>query len=388
MSADRATRSPHASGSARAPLLGAERVLVMMPSWVGDITMATPLLRALRAALPHARVAALLRPGLGAILDGSPWIDERFEAPMRGIAGPWTGLRTARAFGADAVLLLPNSLRSALAALRLGRRRIGHSSQLRAWTLTSRVTPPSRWIPSSAVDNYAALGEHALGVVVSDCRTELFVTDAERTASDRLLEGLDRFLLINPGANRVDKRWPAARFAEAARSIAQEHGLGIAVTGSRAEAALVSSVVAALRTPADVSARSHAVPSAIVDLTARGISLGSLKAVLRRATLLLTNDTGPRHLAAALGTPSIVLFGPTDHRWTTLTPAQAQRDRLMLAEPFLPEPLQADDFDDVCHIDRIAVGDVVAAARSALRAGASPSTVPPDSTEAHTHQHR
>jgi len=354
-----------------APLCGAARVLILLPSWVGDVTMITPVLRALRTALPNARLATLARPGLSPILDGVPWVDQRFEARMRGIAGPWTGIAAARAFNADAVLLLPNSLRSGLASLRLAPRRIGYATQLRSWTLTHCVPAPSRRLPTPAVDFYAALAEHAVGTTITDRRIELFVTDAERAEADRLLDGLDRFVLVNPGANRADKRWPAESFARAAHAIASEHGLGVAITGSRAEAPLVASVVASLARAA-TDATAGIVAPKVVDLVARGVSLGSLKAVIQRASLLLTNDTGPRHLAAALGTPSVVLFGPTDHRWTTLAPAQRSRDRLLLAEPFLPEPLQADDFDDVCRIDRISVEDVVTAANSALRAVAGP----------------
>lgn len=343
-----------------APLTGFRRLLVLLPSWVGDITMATPLLRALRAARPEVRIAVLSRPGLGAILDGAPWIDERFEAPMRGVAGPWTGLGAARGFAADAVLLLPHSLRAGLAAMRLARRRFGYATQLRRWTLTDPCEPPVRRQPLSEVDSYAQLGEWALGTPIDDRRPELFVTDEENREAARLLEGLERFVLINPGANRRDKRWPVDRFAVAAREIAREHALGIAVTGSRAERELARDFAA------HVTANGGTAAPRVVDLVERGISLGSLKGVLRRAALLLTNDTGPRHLAAALGTPSIVLFGPTDHRWTTLPESTPRRDRLLLAEPFLPDELAADNYVDHCRIERIAVGDVVDSARLAL----------------------
>ncbi|MHC5114978.1 MAG: glycosyltransferase family 9 protein, partial [Planctomycetota bacterium] len=81
------------------------------------------------------------------------------------------------------------------------------------------------------------------------------------------------------------------------------------------------------------------------------------------AALLVTNDTGPRHLAAALGTPVVTLFGPTDHRWTTLADI---RERRLLAEPFLPAELVADRHPKVCTIDRIEVEDVLAAAAGML----------------------
>lgn len=365
-----------------APALdGCKRLLVLMPSWVGDITMATPLLRALRRHLPGARIASLLRPGLSELLDGAPWIDECFTAPMRGAGGPWTGLAAARAFGADAVLLLPNSVRSGLAALRLASRRIGYRTPGRRWLLTHPCpTPSARPIP--AVDWYCDLGERALGQRIPDRRPELMVTPREHAAATSLLgapetnepwteatgalEPADgssrkarRWLVVNPGANRADKRWPAERFVAAALRIAREHGLSVAVTGGPSERPLTAQVVSAI-------AEGPRAPR-VLDLAASGVTLGSLKGVLARAALLLTNDTGPRHLAAALGTPSVVLFGPTDHRWTTLArDTHAPQDRLLLAEPFLPEDRVADDHGSVCRIDRISIDDVVHAARSIL----------------------
>ena len=91
--------------------------------------------------------------------------------------------------------------------------------------------------------------------------------------------------------------------------------------------------------------------------------------VIRRAALLITNAPGPRHIAAALGTPVVSLFGPTDHRWTTIN---CPHERMVLADPFLPEALIADQHPKRCAIDRIAVADVLAAARQLLDAAAAP----------------
>lgn len=376
-----------------APLSGASRVLVLMPSWVGDVVMATPLLRAVRAARPSARIAALLRPGVAPMLDGSPWIDERFVARMKGAAGPWTGLGAARRFRADAVLLLPNSVRSGLAALALAPRRIGYRTPWRSFALTHSLAPPPRRAPVPAVDYYAELGEFALGEPIDDRRLELVVTEEQRRAAAVLLDdsGADdsrlgedrararRWLVVNPGANRIDKRWPAERFAEVAARLAIEHGLEVAVTGAPGERAIVASVVSSARerlaraSAPGSAARAPTSSSAprVVDLVERGVTLGSLKGVLAHASLLVTNDTGPRHVAAALGTPSVVLFGPTDHRWTTLA-SSAPRDRLLLSEPFLPDDRMADRLPGVCRIERISVGDAIDAARVLLTRQSGP----------------
>ena len=182
-------------------------------------------------------------------------------------------------------------------------------------------------------------------------QTELFVTTDEDAAGAQLLRGVEGpFVLLNPGANRPDKRWPAARFAHLADDLLKARDLPAVVSGGPNERPLLRAVVDAAR-------------SEIVDLAERGITLGALKAVIRRAALVITNDTGPRHLAAALGTPVVSLFGPTDHRWTTL---DAAREHLVVAEPFLPESMVADRHPRACGIDRIPVSDVLFASMRLL----------------------
>lgn len=327
-------------------------ILVVCPSWVGDTVMATPVFRALRAARPDARIVAVMRPGLDALLAGAPWIDERIVFDMRGLLGPVRAARRLAATGADAALLLPNSFRTGL-AVRLSRIpvRVGYDRDGRGRLLTHRLAPARVEGPTPAIGSYARLAAFALGTDAIDPRIELAVTDEEEAAADRILDGLDApFVLLNPGANRPPKRWPAERFARVADLLHEKRGLLAAVTGAPAEHELIDAVLAAARHP-------------IVDLARRGIGLGSLKAVTRRAAIMITNDTGPRHVAAALGTPIVSLFGPTDHRWTTLDGA---RERALLAEPFLPGELVADDHAAMCAIGRVTVGDVVFAAERLL----------------------
>ena len=111
----------------------------------------------------------------------------------------------------------------------------------------------------------------------------------------------------------------------------------------------------------------------------------TLKGVIAEARIVITNDTGPRHVAAALGTPVVSLFGPTDPRWTTI---DFPMEKVLTAEPFLPSQLTADDHAASCAIERITVADVLAATAQLLAAGgpeslpsrgAAPETMPPDS---------
>lgn len=337
-------------------LANVDRIVIVCPSWVGDCVMATPVYRAVRQALPKVKTVAAVRKGLDEVLQGSPWFDEIIVSDMKGLLGPLRLAKAIRGDGTGAVLLLPNSFRAGLGA-RLSRipLRIGYQCDGRGWLLTHKLLPPTTKAPISAVNYYATLAAFALNISADafNHRIELGMTEAQHHKADELLQDVQGdFILLNPGANRADKRWPAERFARVADTLASSHhGLSIVVNGSANEREVIDEVLAAAKTP-------------LIDLSKRGGTLGSLKAVIARAKLVLTNDTGPRHIAAALGTPVMTLFGPTDHRWTTLQGAQ---ERILLAEPFLPEQLIADRHAKACAIEKISVGDVVNAVEEFLR---------------------
>ncbi len=334
----------------------AGKILVILPSWVGDACMATPVLRHLAQQRPQARIEVFGRANLRPLMDGLPWIHSFQPGSMRGrkVIGE---LRCLRANRYDAVLLLPNSFRSAAFARVAGiPNRAGVDRDGRGWLLTHRFTQDQG--VQSAAAAYASLASWWTGVPLVDQHIELRITEQDRIAAQQLLPELSAkrtdaprdLILLNPGANREDKRWPAQHFVRAARSLSLTRPAGdpprpIAVTGGPAEAALC---------------REIAEKSGGIDLCARGVMLGSLKAILERTALLITNDTGPRHIAAALDTPTIALFGPTDCRWTPLNYSQERR---LISEPFLTSDQIADDHSALCAIDRISVTDVLHAAR-------------------------
>jgi heptosyltransferase-2 len=319
--------------------------------------MATPVLRAAREALPGARIIAACRPGIDELLAGSPWLDETVVGETKSLTGIPGLARRLRRQGAEAALLLPNSFRSALIARLAGvPRRVGFRRYGRGPLLSHALEPAASRTPVSTLGFYARLAELAFGCPPIDTRMELGVTEAERIAAGRLLEGVPRpYVVLCPGANKAPKRWPAQRFAAVADALSDRHGVAAVVTGSPGERGLAGEVVAAAR---------HTVH----DLVERGITIGGLKAVIDGAQLMVTNDTGPRHIAAALGTPVVTLFGPTDHRWTAI---DCPHERLLVADPFLPQELVADDRPRHCLITRIPAADVLSAAERLL-AGSPP----------------
>lgn len=355
-----------------------------MPSWIGDAVMATPALRVLRELLPGAFIGALVRPGIDQILAGTDFFDEIHVGHALGAMGPKRLAAKARPRRYDSALLLTNSFSTALIARLAGiPRRIGYERDARTFLLTDHITPPRRrdvepycrsstnpgaWAPVSACEYYFRLASYflrSIGLTPTEMGPlELATTPSEERAASEILTGAGipperqhatALAMINPGGNNPAKRWPPDRFASLADELARRHSMTILINGSPGEAALASDIGALCRgsTP-------------VVELPRLGITLGALKALIRRCRIMVTNDTGPRHIAAAFGVPVVTLFGPTDHRWTTI-PFEDEIE--ILSDPTLPEQEVANDHPDRCRIDHIGLGDVVAASKSLLRGG-------------------
>jgi heptosyltransferase-2 len=303
------------------PVIDTHRLLVVMPTWLGDCVMAMPTLRALRLLYPQAHITALVGAAVRPIMDANPWIDRTvtLRGKSRGKPGPRSAgpIRLAARLAAgkfDTAVILPNSFRSALVtAMAKIPRRVGYDRDGRGVLLTDRLLARRTlegFVPVPTRDYYLGLARY-LGSVDPDPTMQLFTRPEHDAKADELLRqgGFDtdrKLVLLNPGANYGDaKMWEPERFAEVADRCADELGAFIAVNGSPKERAILDRVIAATKTP-------------ILDLSAAGMSLSLLKSIVKRASVMVTNDTGPRHIAAALGTPVVTIFGPTDPAWTEI----------------------------------------------------------------------
>ncbi len=378
------------------------RLLIVLPSWVGDTVMATPTLHRLRAALPGAFIGALCRPGIDQLLSGCEDLDEIHSFTPHGMMAPKKAATKVRPRRYDTALLLTNSFSTALITrLAFIPRRIGYNRDNRAMLLTDPLTPPRNappdrdWKLTPAIDYYWNLASHLLGErgvdwsihTPTDCVSvplalprgvfmQLPITAAHTRAADELLAraGLAPdapFAILNPGGNNPAKRWPAEHYAQLARHLTIAHRLPVLINGSPAESDLCESIRA--------QSQSQSAPNAngrddgmVFSLPELNITLGALKSLCARASLMVTNDTGPRHIAAATGTPLVTLFGPTDPRWTTIpvrTHADGTpRETILVADPTLPPDQSANDHPDRCRVDRITLDAVIRAADAQLAA--------------------
>jgi heptosyltransferase-2 len=293
------------------------RIAVFCPNLIGDTVMATPTLRAFRRSFPQATIAGVIKSHVTPTLEGTPWFDYliRFD--------PHSRIRTERTIPVvrrlrrgrfDLAVLLPNSFRSALIALLAGiPKRIGYSRYGRGFLLTDKLhvarDARGRRVPTPIVESYLELARR-LGCRVESVRTELATTPDDETAADLVYQrlGLDRservVCLNTGGAFGPAKSWPTEHFATLARRLAVDAGLPVLVLCGPAERSVAREIV---------RLAGH---GRVVGLADQPLGIGLSKACVRRAALLITTDSGPRHFAAAFGTPVITLFGPTHIAWT------------------------------------------------------------------------
>ena len=327
------------------PRIEAARIVVIMPNWLGDGVMATPFLRALRGIHAGAHIAAVARPLVMPVLAGLPFVNEGFAAEKGDEANLVRWLKKNRF---DLGILLPNSLRSAWVLWRGGvKRRLGYARGGRGALLTDRLKPVKRSVeqqvrdegkaaairefggpslrigsafePVPAIDYYLRLAEY-LGATELSRQMELGVTGEEAAEVEGVLAqvplnaavGPHGYVVLVPGANfGASKCWLPERFAQLALSLAND--AWVLIAGSPAEAPLIRAIC---KGASDASGmlHNHIVPLSELN-GGRGISLGALKEIVRRSRLMICNDTGPRHFAAAFGVPVVTLFGPTDPVW-------------------------------------------------------------------------
>ena len=325
-----------------------ERLVVRAPNWVGDVVLALPALRDLRRDLPAARLSVLARPWVAELYRGLAGVDEVLES-----RGHRADVETLRGGRFDTAVLLPNSFGTAFVAWRAGiPERWGYATDGRGLLLTRRCGVPGSVRGRSQVYYYRAMLE-GLGLATEGPPdASLACTEAWSAEAASLLPDDGPWIGVNPGAfYGTAKRWRPERFAAAADLLAHRAGGKVAIVGGPAERPLGEAIAAQLRAP--------------VRLLSGETTLGGLVGVLRRLRLLLTNDSGPMHLAAALGTPLVAVFGSTD--WTETAPLGGRS--VLVREDVVCSPclLRECPIDHRC-MTRVGVDRVVEAALPLLAA--------------------
>ena len=290
------------------------RIVVRLPNWLGDVLMARPLLHGVRAAHPNAEIRAVGTSALLTLLKSEDTFDLGVVWPARGEPAPARRaargplVATLKAWRPEVALILPFSFSSAWFAYGLGApMRVGYAHELRSPLLTHALKRPPRG-ERHLSDEYLALGG-PIGVgasVVPDPLPLLAVPpDADAAASEliqRLLPGASRFAVMAPrSAYGAAREWPSARFSELARRLVAR-GMAVIVCGTASECETCRQVA---------EAAGDGVVSA-----AGQTDLPTLSGLVRRAALAVCNDSGLAHLAGAVGTKTVTLYGSTSSAWT------------------------------------------------------------------------
>jgi len=291
---------------------GIERVVVRPPNWLGDAVLALPAIAAIRRHFPSAHLTIAAAPAVAAVFKevtpARP--DQVIELPATS-AGTKVALRAGQF---DLGVLFPNSFRSAWQIYRAGiRERWGYGTAGRALLLTKRsgrVPPPS---PHQS-DYYRAL-VRGLDVECGDEAPEIAPSKVSAQQAEILLaragykDDAPIVVLLPGAAYGQAKQWPPARMAELASHLVTNRGAVCVLAGAAHDRPAARAIESWLR------ARTPAALPRVIDLVGR-TNLGVLTAVLARATVCVSNDSGGMHLASAVGRPVVAIFGPTNEKAT------------------------------------------------------------------------
>jgi heptosyltransferase-2 len=295
------------------------QILVRGPNWLGDAVMCEPALRGLRRLFPQATMTLLVKPSVAGMFEMHPAIDRvlLYEDRHRhgGLAGKWRLARDLRQHGFDLAVLFQNAFEAALLTALAGiRRRYGYATDGRSLLLSDPVATPDRRAPVHQVQYYWDM-LRPLGLSGQPGRPELFVSpDEDRRMAERLaqrgISAEDVVIGINPGSTYGGaKRWLPDRFAESTERLCRT----LSETGRRPAVVLIG---AKGEEPVGrfIASRLTARSAVLSGAT----SIRELMTVIKRCALLVTNDTGPMHIASAFRVPVVAIFGPTD--WRTTSP--------------------------------------------------------------------
>jgi ADP-heptose:LPS heptosyltransferase len=330
------------------------RVLIVLPGAIGDVIRALPLLGRLRRAWPDAWIGWAVEPPSAPLLAGHPWLDERFvfERP-RGVRAFVPFLRRVRAGRWDLALDLGRGAKSALIARASGARdRLGFAAadgREGGWLLSTRRLP-RQGTARPKLAQFLAFGD-ALGIPAAPIEFGLEPTPAEVEDAEAFVAGLPRPLVAAcVGSSCPSRRWFPERTAEVLRALGTRHGAGAVLLGAPADADFA---LATLR----------ATEGKVRDLVGR-TTLRQLLAILAQSALAFGPDSGALHLAAAVGTPALSLWGATSAARST--PFGAEALAVSGTAPCAPCFLRDCPIERVC-MREIMVETVVARAASVLR---------------------
>ncbi|MDD3275003.1 MAG: lipopolysaccharide heptosyltransferase II [Candidatus Omnitrophica bacterium] len=294
----------------------AGRILIFNVNWLGDVLFSTAVIRNVRRNYPESYLACAIPSRCYPVLKDNPYLDEVIifdeKDRHRGMLGRLDFVSFLKKRRFDTVFLLHRSFSRALICRLAGiKQRIGHHTRKRAFLLTENIVPPDR-DSLHRIDYYLDVIEKA-GLRVEDRFLDFYFSPSDEDKVDdffkrNALGAEGPVVAVNPGGNWIPKRWPPDYWAELSDGLIEKTGAKVVVTGSISDLQLAGQIRDKMKhTP----------------LVACGVfNIKQLGALAKKADLFISADTGPLHIANAVGAKKIIaLFGPTDRKITGPYPA-------------------------------------------------------------------
>ena len=326
-----------------------KRILIIKPSALGDIILALPALSALRRSFPNARISWFVRPEFAPLITGHPYISDIILFDRKQLSKWWCEPKSF------------NALRSLVKQLKTGRFDLVFDFQgLFRTGYFSRVTGCKRRFGMAGARELAHLfytdkiSQDASSIHLVDYYLKMAAAAGAKQVEeefklpedagaaeqiDKLLksQGVNgKYAVIVPGAAQVNKRWPIERFRELAGKIDERFGLSVVATGTQGEREYI-----------------EAIGKRVINLAGK-TTVRELIPLMKKASLVVSNDTGPGHIAAALGVPMVMIFGPTN-------PARVcpyKRPECVVAIEPTTRGMKADSYEPRHDINHITVEQV------------------------------
>jgi len=294
----------------------AQRILIFNVNWLGDVLFSSATIRNIRRNYPQSYIACVIPSRCYPVLKGNPYLDEVFifdeKDRHRGMLEKLNFVSLLKKKKFDTVFLLHRSFSRALICRLAGiKERIGHYTKKRSFLLTQKIMPPTR-DSLHRIDYYLDVIEKA-GLRVEDRYLDFTFTSEDEEQVDNFfkknsIKPGDFVVAVNPGGNWLPKRWPPDYWALLADKLISQKKAKLIITGSISDLLLASQIKDAMKQ---------------APLVACGVfNIKQLGALAKRVDLFITADTGPLHIANAVGAKKIIaLFGPTSQSVTGPYPA-------------------------------------------------------------------
>ena len=277
-----------------------KRILIVNVNWLGDTLFVTPFIRAVKESNPRSYIAILTHPRCQEVLTGNPHINDIILYNEKHLLDKFSLISRLKSKKFDTAFILRRSLsRTMLLFLSKIQTRIGYNNKRAGFLLTKRVSAPEK--NTHKVEYFLGLAK-AMGIDTKNKNYEFFISEKDKERATVILsaEGIEAdedFIAINPGGNWDLKRWPAENFAKLGDEIFTRLGSKIILTGAEKDIGLCRNISGFMKNK----------PALLCGKT----DLKTLGAVFERAKWAISNDSGPMHIAVAVKTPVVALFGPT-----------------------------------------------------------------------------